>query len=135
MTEENIDFFEKLNYNQLRFPGMKFEYATEYMTFIISKVKIKENNYYVEPWNVSPWDELSAYLIFENYREKSLLYDTVIAKFRKGIMQEKDRKLFHDTQYGNIGLWDGIDRKVFFVKNYYDPTINRAINMAIIVRR
>jgi hypothetical protein len=29
MTEEDINYFVKFNYNQLQFPSMKFEYATE----------------------------------------------------------------------------------------------------------
>jgi hypothetical protein len=133
MTKKNIGCLEKLNYNQLKFPSMKFEYATEYMTFTISKVKIKGYTYYVEPWNVSPWDEIPAYAIFEDYRKNSQLYKTLITRFKKGIMQENDRNLFYDKKYINIELWNGIDRKIFFVKNYYDTTINRTINIAIIV--
>jgi hypothetical protein len=96
-------------------------------------VKIRGNNYYIEPWSVSPQDEITIYAIFEAYKENSLLYNTLTARFERGIMQETDKGLFYDKQYGSIEPWEGTDRRIFYVRNYYDPTINRAINMAIII--
>ncbi len=128
ISTDQLEHFKKLNYEKLGFHPAKFSYAAEYASFLISKAKIGKTTLYIEPM-------FNSYQVFEENSGDSLLYGVLETYFEKADITVKDRLLFDYlffTDCDQMELWIKDGRKVFYIDNYYDPSINQSVNIVLI---
>jgi hypothetical protein len=141
LSTRQLDSFEKLKYKDvnLTLKTLKFEYPTEFTTFLISKTKIGNTIFYLEP---SPPDSFYSYLVFEiiekDKGDNSLLHDFLFSNFKQKEITDTDKQLFsgyiyEDDLFDKLKLYENGVKKIYYLDHRYDTSINRTINQAMIM--
>lgn len=128
INHTQLEYLRNLDYDKIDIYSIKFEYATEFMTFLISKTKIGKSTIYIE---VLP----THYKIFEEINNHSLLEIFLNKYFQKDNILERNNNIFFDMDLpieNEIWSWRRDCTSIYYINNFYDPSINRLINMVII---
>jgi hypothetical protein len=128
LDSNQIECLRNFNYKDLKIDLVKIEYARMFMTFAISMTKIGGTFYYIEVLS-------DYYQIFEEAKEKSFLRDFIARNYKK---VKNDKKLLNivDLPFEEkiVESWMRDDKTIFYIDNYFDPSINQLINIVVIPR-